>query len=87
VAVEVSVSNVQDRGQEVEVGLRAGESGQHEVADAEQGEACGGGSCNEGPEDEEEHLHDVVVALEVAEGRVLAEDGGDDGGEFALAGE
>jgi hypothetical protein len=69
------------------VGFRARQGGEHEVADAQQGEPRSGGTRGVGTEDEEEDLEDVVVALEVAEGWVESEDGGDEVGEFVFAGE
>lgn len=47
------------------------------------GETCG---AEGGGEDEEQDGGDVVVALEVVELRVQAEDGGYEGGEFGFAG-
>lgn len=61
-------------GNESELGGGRGEVREHEVADSEKGEACEGGSSDGGFENEEEHLADVVVALDVAQERVSPED-------------
>lgn len=85
---ELGVRGAEDVGQEPELGDGRGEGGEHEVADAEGGEAGDGGVAEGRGEDEEQDLADVVVALEVAEVGVAAEDGEDEGGEVVfLAGE
>lgn len=53
------------------------EGWQHEVADAQAGEALDGGRAGAGGQDEQEYLADVVVPLEVAEVRLSPEHLGD----------
>lgn len=76
---ELGVRGAEDVGEEAELRDGWGEGGEHEVADAEGGEAGDGGGAEGGREDEEQDLADVVVALEVAEVGVAAEDGEDEG--------
>ncbi len=84
VVPELGVVEVEDGGDEVELGDGRGEGGEHEVADVEEGEAGEGGELEVWGEQEEEDLGDVVVALEVAEVGVGAEEGDDEGGEEGL---
>lgn len=81
VGPELGVCGVQDAGDETELGDGGVEVGEHEVPDAEEGEAGDGGTAQPGWEDEEEDLGDVVVALEVVYVRVAAQDGQDEVGE------
>jgi hypothetical protein len=57
---------------------------EHEVADAKGGEARYRGGAERGWQHEEEHLADVVVALEVAQIRVAAQGLGDEVRELGL---
>lgn len=72
---ELGVHSVQDAGDEAELGDGGFEVGQHEIADAQEGETGDGGAAQPGREDEEEDLGDVVVALEVVNIRVATQDG------------
>lgn len=85
VAPQLGVGLVEDIWKQPQLRSRGPEVGEHEVADAEDGEAGDDGGAPFWAQDEQEHLADVVVALEVAEVRVAAEDFGDEGGELCLA--
>lgn len=65
-------------GNEAQLGGGCGEIREHEVAGSEEGEACEGGSSDARVEDKEEHLADIVVALDVAQERVPPEDFNDE---------
>lgn len=71
------VRGAQDVGDQVQLRHGGGERGEHEVADPQDGEPGHGEAAQGGREHEEEDLADVVVALEVAEIGLLAEDLGD----------
>lgn len=85
VTLERGVGGAQQGRQEAQVGERGGERGQHEVADAQQREAAQRGHGERGAQDEQQNLRNVVVALEVAEGRVAAQDFGDEREERGFA--
>lgn len=78
VGPEFGVRGMQDAGDETELGDGGFEVREHEIADAQKGEAGDGGAAQPGREDEEEDLGDVVVALEVVDVRVAAQDGEDE---------
>lgn len=84
VGPEARVDGVEDGWDEAELSDGGGEVGQHKVSDAQRREARDGGAAQGGGEDEEEDLGDVVVALEVVQVRVAAENGKDDVGEGCL---
>lgn len=71
---QARVGGAQDRGDQAQLGHGRVEGGEHEVADAQRGQAGHCWGAEGGWEDEQEHLADVVVALEVAEVGVAAED-------------
>ena len=81
VVPEGRVGGEEDVGDQTELGDGRGEGGEHEVADAEGREAGYGWGAEGVGEDEEEDLADVVVALEVVEVGVAAEDFEDQVGE------
>lgn len=81
VGPERGVGGAEDAGDEAELGQGGGEVGVHEIAYAQEGEACDGWGAKSGWEDEQEDLGDVVIALEVVDIWITAEDGEDEVGE------
>lgn len=84
VPAEIRVHGVQDVGDQVQLRDGGRQRGQHEVADPEHGEPGDGRRPQGGRQHEEQHLADVVVALEVAEIGLLAEHLGDEVRELGL---
>jgi hypothetical protein len=82
---EVPIGDMEQGGQQMQVGFGTGDGGQHEVPDAEEREAGGGGFGGVGAQDEEQDLDNVVVALEIGQEGMSAEDGGDDVGQLLFA--
>lgn len=72
--VQLGVGGAEDGSEEFELGYGWVERGQHEVADAEEAQAGNGCGRFLRAKDEQEDLDDVVVALEVAQAWVSAED-------------
>lgn len=72
------VRGSEDGREETELGDGGVEVWEHKVADAEEGQTSYGGGLEGGGEDEEEDLGYVVVALEIVEVWIPAEDGEDE---------
>lgn len=72
--VQFGVGGAEDGPEQFELGNGRVERGQHEVADAEEAQAGDGCGCFLRAQDKQEDLDDVVVALEVAQAWVSAED-------------
>jgi hypothetical protein len=85
VAAQRRIGSLNEVGDQAELVHRGGQGREHEIPDAQQREvgkeACAPGGC----EDEEENLANVMVALEVTEKRVAAEDFDDEVEELGLA--
>ena len=76
-----------DRGDKTQLRERWGKCRQHVVADAQRGEAGHAGRALARLQHQEEDLTDVVVALEVVQVRLAAQDLADEVRELALAAE
>lgn len=72
--VQLGVSGAEDGSKQFELRYGGVERGQHEVPDAEEAQAGDGCGCFLRAKDEQEDLNDIVVALEVAQAWVSAED-------------
>ena len=77
-SVKLGIGRCKDWMEEGQVGDGGVERGQHEVPDAKEREASHGRRGSRGPEDEEQHLDDIMVALEIVQGGVAAQDLDDD---------
>lgn len=84
VPAELRVHGPQDVGDQAQLHDGGRQRGEHEVPDPEHGEPGDGQRPERGREHEEENLADVVVALEVAQVGLLAEDLGDEVRELGL---
>lgn len=82
--VQLGVGGAEDGSEQFELGYGGVERGQHEVPDAEEAQAGDGCGRFLRAKDEQEDLDDVVVALEVAQAWVSAEDIEYDIGELLL---
>src|SRR5689334_13710606 len=82
--VQLGIGGAEDGSQQLKLGYGRIKCRQHEVADAQQAQTSHGSRGIVCAENEEEDLDDVVVALEVAQRWVLAEDFEDDMGELVL---
>lgn len=71
--------------QELELGDGRVERREHKVAYAEKAQSCDSGGSLVGTQHQQEDLNDVMVALEVAQGGVAAQDLDNDVGEVLLA--
>lgn len=65
--------------------LSGSQGGQHEVPDPQQRQARDSGYRGLGSKDKKENLDDIMIALEVAQDRMLSQDGRDYMGQLALA--
>lgn len=80
VSAEAGVGGVEYIGEQAELCDGGSEGRQHEVADSKEGKSGDEGGSKGGFEDEEEHLADVVVALEVTEEWMPSQDFDDEVG-------